>query len=77
MTTRHQPPFVDPIKITFATNIMDLRQVDGTKFYLDDGDRGPMVRPSGLETVLCVYAQGAGLTENRPVLDAGRAERGI
>ena len=65
------------MKITFGTNVTDLRQVDGTKLYFNGGDRGPMIRPSGKEPVLCVYAQGAGLTETRTVLGAGRAEIGI
>ena len=68
---------MDSIKIKFGTDATDLRYVDGTKFYLDGEDRWLMVRPSGAEPVLRVYAQGAGEKETRKILDAGRAGLGI
>ncbi|SEP99039.1 phosphohexomutase domain-containing protein [Neolewinella agarilytica] len=51
--------------------------VDGSKFYLDGEDRWLMVRPSGTEPVLRVYAQGADPAEVRKILDAGREEMKI
>ena len=64
---------MDPIKITFGTNVTDLRHVDGTGLYRDGGDRWLMVRPSGTEPVLRVYAQGADATKTRKNLDTDRA----
>ena len=57
--------------------VTDVAHVDGTKFYLDGDDKWLMVRPSGTEPVLRVYAQGADEAEVRKILDAGRAEMGI
>ena len=67
----------NPFKKIGPYTVTDVRHVDGTKFYLDGEDRWLMVRPSGTEPVLRVYAQGADATETRKILDAGRAEMGI
>jgi phosphomannomutase len=68
-----EAPFtkVGPYTITRVAHI------DGSKFYLDGEDRWFMVRPSGTEPVLRVYAQGADPAEVRKILDAARAEMGI
>ncbi len=68
-----EAPFtkVGPFKVTRVAH------VDGSKFYLDGEDRWFMVRPSGTEPVLRVYAQGADPAEVRKILDAARAEMGI
>lgn len=57
--------------------VTSVAHVDGSKFYLDGEDRWLMVRPSGTEPVLRVYAQGADPAEVRKILDAGRGEMGI
>ena len=67
----------NPFKKIGPYTVTDVRHVDGTKFYLDGEDRWLMVRPSGTEPVLRVYAQGADEAETRKILDAGRAEMGI
>ncbi|MEM9528331.1 MAG: phosphoglucomutase/phosphomannomutase family protein, partial [Bacteroidota bacterium] len=68
-----EAPFekVGPYKVTKVAHI------DGSKFYLDGDDKWFMVRPSGTEPVLRVYAQGADAAEVRRILDAARAEMGI
>ncbi len=68
-----EAPFtkVGPYQVTRVAH------VDGSKFYLDGEDRWFMVRPSGTEPVLRVYAQGADPAEVRKILDAARAEMGI
>ena len=68
---------VNPFRKIGPYTVTDVRHVDGTKFYLDGEDRWLMVRPSGTEPVLRVYAQGADAQETRKILDAGRAEMGI
>jgi phosphomannomutase len=58
-------------------NVTRVAHLDGSKFYLNGEDRWFMVRPSGTEPVLRVYAQGADAAEVRKILDAARAEMEI
>lgn len=51
-------------------DVILMEDIDGFKFYLSD-DRWLMVRPSGTEPVLRVYAQAEDLTAVRALLDAG------
>ncbi len=67
----------NPFKKIGPYTVTDVKHIDGTKFYLDGEDQWLMVRPSGTEPVLRVYAQGADAAAVRKILDAGRKEMGI
>ena len=53
-------------------DIKKVETIDGFKFWLDD-DKWLMIRPSGTEPVLRVYAQGPTPVEVRSILDAAHA----
>ncbi len=54
----------------------DVETIDGFKFIIGE-DRWLLIRPSGTEPVLRVYAQAPDLAEARKLLDASREELGI
>lgn len=57
------------IKQIGGRDIVKIENIDGYKFYLSD-DEWIMVRPSGTEPVLRVYAHGQNLEQTRTLLDA-------
>ncbi len=62
---------------TFGKYIVeDIETIDGFKFNLGN-DQWVMIRPSGTEPVLRVYAQAADQKEVRSILDATRATLGV
>ena len=69
--------FQDPFKKFGPYQVSDVQHLDGSKFYLGGSDRWVMIRPSGTEPVLRVYAQAENAAEVRKILDAAREEMGI
>ncbi|MEM8583922.1 MAG: phosphoglucomutase/phosphomannomutase family protein [Bacteroidota bacterium] len=67
----------DPFTQFGEYKVSDVQHIDGSKFYLGSDDRWVMVRPSGTEPVLRVYAQGQDANETRQILDAARIEMEI
>jgi len=67
----------NPFKKIGPYEVTRVAHLDGSKFFLDGDDRWVMVRPSGTEPVLRVYAQGADPAEVRKILDAARKEMKI
>lgn len=77
VTESQKQSIINNCKSGFYTNfgsykIQGTEDVDGWKFRLG-GDDWVMIRPSGTEPVLRVYAQGAQLTQVREILEATKA----
>lgn len=62
----------DPYKAFGDYSIQDIETIDGFKFVLSDSE-WVMIRPSGTEPVLRVYAQAATDADVRSILDATHA----
>jgi phosphomannomutase len=65
-----------PYKTIGNYTVESLETIDGYKFNLGN-DTWVMIRPSGTEPVLRVYAQAPTLAEARVVLDAARVAMGV
>lgn len=63
----------NPYRSFGSYNVKSLETIDGFKFFLSD-DEWVMMRPSGTEPVLRVYAQASSLDKARAILDAAKEE---
>lgn len=63
----------NPYQSFGSYKVKSLETIDGFKFFLSD-DEWVMMRPSGTEPVLRVYAQASSLEKARAILDAAKEE---
>jgi phosphomannomutase len=66
----------NPLQKIGHYRVESLETIDGFRFNLEN-EQWVMIRPSGTEPVLRVYAQGAAPKDVRSILDATRGELGV